>query len=63
LFDELFKLLEHSKVGEEMQESVMWLIYSMVEQGQTQNVVQVCIDHEVVTLISQLINYQKNEKV
>jgi len=30
LFDELFKFLEHSKIGEEMQESVMWLIYSMV---------------------------------
>ena len=33
LFEELFKMLENSKIGEEMQESVMWLVNSMVEMG------------------------------
>ena len=33
LFDVLFKMLNQSKIEEEMQESVMWLINSMVELG------------------------------
>lgn len=33
LFEELFKMLDYTKIGEEMQESVMWLVNSMVEVG------------------------------
>jgi hypothetical protein len=57
LFDVLFKMLNQNKIEEEMQESVMWLINSMVELGETQNVIQVCIDHQVVSLISELIQH------
>jgi hypothetical protein len=57
LFDVLFKMLNQSKIEEEMQESVMWLINSMVELGETQNVIQLCIDHKVVSLISELIQH------
>lgn len=55
IFDVLFKMLNQTKIEEEMQESVMWLINSMVELGESQNVIQVCIDHKVVSLISELI--------
>jgi hypothetical protein len=57
LFDVLFKMLNQNKIEEEIQESVMWLINSMVELGETQNVIQVCIDHQVVSLISDLIQH------
>jgi hypothetical protein len=57
LFDVLFKMLNQNKIEEEMQESVMWLINSMVELGETQNVIQVCFDHQVVSLISDLIQH------
>jgi hypothetical protein len=57
LFEVLFKMLNQNKIEEELQESVMWLINSMVELGETQNVIQVCIDHQVVSLISDLIQH------
>jgi len=41
----------------------MWLINSMVELGESQNVIQVCIDHKVVSLISELIQHSHSLRV
>jgi hypothetical protein len=35
LFSSLFRMIDNIKTDEEMQESIIWLVNSMVEQGET----------------------------
>lgn len=52
LFSQLFKLIETNKGDEEMQENIMWLVNSMVDQAETNSVVKVCLDNNVVQIIA-----------
>ena len=45
-------MIDHIKTDEEMQENIIWLVNSIVEQGNSQNVIQVCIENKVVGIIA-----------
>jgi hypothetical protein len=53
--------MDHIRTDEEMQENIIWLVNAMVEQGE--NVVDVCIENQVVALISNQLTPDKQESV
>jgi hypothetical protein len=61
LLTQILKLMEHIRTDEEMQENIIWLVNAMVEQGE--NVVDVCIENQVVALISNQLTPDKQERV
>ena len=60
LFSQLFKLIESqpkpkgqtTAEEEEMQENIMWLVNSMVDQAETGSVVKVCLENRIVKIIA-----------
>lgn len=61
LLTQILKLMDHIRTDEEMQENIIWLVNAMVEQGE--NVVDVCIENQVVALISNQLTPDKQERV
>jgi hypothetical protein len=61
LLTQILKLMEHIRTDEEMQENIIWLVNAMVEQGE--NVVDVCIENQVVALITNQLTPDKLERV
>jgi hypothetical protein len=53
--------MEHIRTDEEMLENIIWLVNAMVEQGE--NVVDVCVENQVVALISNQLTPDKQERV
>lgn len=50
---QLLKMIDHIKTDEEMQENIIWLVNSMVEQGESQNVIKICLESKVVGIIAE----------
>jgi len=53
LFTQLFRLIEMNKADEDVQENIIWLVNSMIDQGETQNVIEVCLTNHIVHIVSE----------
>lgn len=45
-----------------MQENIMWLVNSMVDQAESTSVIKVCLENRVVQIISDQISSDKREQ-